>query len=465
MTQDPHYIPTTWVWTNVDTIYDVIGGGTPSTKIDKYWKGDVPWITSADIKSIKKITPRKYITKEAIQDSATKLVPEKSIIVVTRVSLGKVALTEYPLCFSQDSQALVGDNSLINPNYSVYYLSSAVQEFKFKHRGTTIAGVPRKQLKQMPFPLPPYNEQVRIVCRVEELFSRLDAGVRSLQAAQTQLEQCRRTTLKQAYTGMLTQEWRQNNPIKIELVTEEIDIEPYRNLITWDIPNEWKWVSLGSLIEAMQNGIYKPKKFYSNNGIACLRMYNIENGKIVWKDIKRMILTEDELNKFLLKPNDILINRVNSRKLVGKSAVIPFNLEPSVYESKNIRMRINQDAVSSYFIQYWMQFFSSRYFNLNAQQVVGMASVNQTQISNLPIPMTTMKEQEKIVEVMKNIDQYLERLELSIVKNILLAPHLKNRILKKTFEGRLIPQDPNDEPASILLESIKGQKVKQRMLM
>jgi len=352
---------------------------------------------------------------------------------------------------------------IITNQYLCYYLNKF--DFREYVTGTTRLKLNQSMMRKIPIHIPPLSEQVRIVGRVEELFSRLDAGVRSLQAAQTQLEQYRQTSLRQAYTGKLTQKWRQKNPIKIELVTEEDGIEPYRNLITWDIPTEWKWASLRSLIESMQNGIYKPKEFYSNDGIACLRMYNIENGKIVWKDIKRMILTEDEFNKFLLKPDDILINRVNSRELVGKSAVIPYNLEPSVYESKNIRMRINQDTVSSHYVQYWMRFFSSRYFNLNAQQVVGMASINQTQILNMPIPMTTMKEQEKIVEIINNINLYLERIGQTIVKNSLLATHLKNNILKKAFEGWLVPQNPNDEPASLLIERIKVQKVKQRKLM
>lgn len=97
-------IPAGWVKSNVGSLYEVIGGGTPSTKVDKYWEGEIPWITSADIHGLEDIQPRKKITFKAVKNSATNIVPENTIIVVTRVGLGKLALTKSPLCFSQDSQ-------------------------------------------------------------------------------------------------------------------------------------------------------------------------------------------------------------------------------------------------------------------------------------------------------------------------------------------------------------------------
>ncbi len=115
-------LPKGWVWATVGQLYDVIGGGTPSTSVPQYWNGDIPWITSADIYGVKDIKPRKQITEKAINSSATNLVPKESLIVVTRVGLGKIAITNTPLCFSQDSQALVGNNSLLFPSYSLYYL-------------------------------------------------------------------------------------------------------------------------------------------------------------------------------------------------------------------------------------------------------------------------------------------------------------------------------------------------------
>src|SRR5205807_5249262 len=112
---------------------------------------------------------------------------------------------------------------------------------------------------------------------------------------------------------------------------------------------------------------------------------NIEYGRIIWKDIKRMVLSAEEIREYQLKPGDLLVNRVNSRELVGKTAVFPKGLETSVYESKNIRVRLISELVNSAFVGYRLLLFGQRHFNLNSQQVVGMASISQPQISQFTL--------------------------------------------------------------------------------
>jgi type I restriction enzyme, S subunit len=467
-------LPKGWACAKIGEVYNILGGGTPSTVINQYWEGDIPWITSADIHGLKDIRPKKFITQDAIKNSATTLVPQDSLIVVTRVSLGKVAKTASPICFSQDSQALIGDNSIIFPDYALYYLSQVVQVFKYQHRGTTIAGVPKKQLAELKILIPPIGEQHRIVAKIEELFSDLEAGAAALKKAKAQLKLYRRAVLKAAFEGRLTAAWRGSHKSELEpafVILEKIreerenasqashkEFPPVDVSTLHRLPEEWEWVSLGELISSMQNGIYKPREFYSSDGVACLRMYNIENGEIIWKDIKRMTLSEEEITKYELKVNDILINRVNSRELVGKAAVITANLERCIYESKNIRMRLINNYAESKYINYWLRLFGQGYFDMNAQQVVGMASINQQQISAMPVPFTHLYEQHHIVEQVEFGFSILDAMEKGIDKGILQAERLRQAILKKAFTGRLVPQDPEDEPAAALLERLKKEK-------
>jgi hypothetical protein len=110
----------------------------------------------------------------------------------------------------------------------------------------------------------------------------------------------------------------------------------------------------------MKNGMYKPASEYGDDGIPCLRMYNIEAGAIAWRDIKRMRVTDVERVDYGLLPGDLLVNRVNSRELVGKAAVVPFGMEASVFESKNIRVRLKVDKARAKFINYqqkWLRLF------------------------------------------------------------------------------------------------------------
>jgi len=223
------------VWTRVGELYDIIGGGTPSTKIPEYWDGDIPWITSADIYGVKDVRPRRRVTEKGIQESATNLVPEGSLIVVTRVGLGKVALAQTPLCFSQDSQALVGITLLVYPDYSLYYLSQAVQIFKHQHRGTTIAGVTKKQLSELRYALPPRPEQHRIVEEIERRFSVADQMEKTVEQGLKQAERLRQSILKRAFEGRLVRQDPTDEPaerllerIRAEKASRELQTKPAR---------------------------------------------------------------------------------------------------------------------------------------------------------------------------------------------------------------------------------------------
>ena len=144
-------------------------------------------------------------------------------------------------------------------------------------------------------------------------------------------------------------------------------------------------------------GTVKVRSEYADDGTPCLRMYNIDAGSIVWRDIKRMRVSAAEFEEYGLREGDLLVNRVNSRELVGKAAFIPASLEPSVFESKNIRVRLDASKALPKFINYQLLAGSRRHFAGNAQQVVGMASISQKQLADFPIVLADLDEQRHIV--------------------------------------------------------------------
>lgn len=273
-------------------------------------------------------------------------------------------------------------------------------------RGTSYPAVRDSDVFARALPLPPLPDQHRIVAKIEELFTSLDAGIEALNKIKAQLKHYRQAVLKSAFEGKLTEEWRRAHKQELESasallqrIREERKKDAkgkYKELPPLDIsdlpylPQGWVWTKLGEITKGMKNGIYKPLHFYSDHGIVCLRMYNIQDGSIVWENLKRMNLSPEETEEYELIPDDILVNRVNSRELVGKSALIPQNTESCVYESKNIRLRLYTSHVKSKYINFWFQFFNQTYFNRNAQQTVGMASMNQEQLSLMPIPLPSL---------------------------------------------------------------------------
>jgi type I restriction enzyme S subunit len=194
---------------------------------------------------------------------------------------------------------------------------------------------------------------------------------------------------------------------------------------------------LGDVVVSMKNGLYKPASEYADDGTPCLRMYNIGAGSILWRDIKRMRVSAAELEEYGLREGDLLVNRVNSRELVGKAACIPPSLEPSVFESKNIRVRLDASKVLPKFINYQLLSGGRRHFAGNAQQVVGMASISQKQLADFPIVLTDLDEQGRVVA---ELEKQFSRLDEAVANLKRVKANLKRykaAVLQSAVDGQL----------------------------
>jgi type I restriction enzyme S subunit len=198
----------------------------------------------------------------------------------------------------------------------------------------------------------------------EDLYAEIEAALSEYDKAQkvqdllsnqlSQLENLNQAILQEAVQGKLVKQNPNDEPanellkrIKTEKTKsgkKEKPLPPIKAVeIPFEIPESWVWCRLGDVTLSMTNGIYKHDKFYNENGIGCLRMYNIKDGVINFNNLKRMILTPQELDTYSLQKNDILLNRVNSIELLGKAGLVNDLSEPLVFESKNIRVRFAEN--------------------------------------------------------------------------------------------------------------------------
>ena len=167
----------------------VLSGGTPSTKVEKYWTGEIPWISSADIIDLNHAQYRRKITKDAIEKSATNLIPEGNVIVATRVSLGKLFSNSFDVCISQDLQGLIIDKKQILPSFFVYALKKEVENFENNSRGTTIQGVTKNQLTSLVIPLPDLEIQQSIIDQIESEQRIIDANKKLIEMFEKKIEE------------------------------------------------------------------------------------------------------------------------------------------------------------------------------------------------------------------------------------------------------------------------------------
>jgi type I restriction enzyme S subunit len=473
-------IPENWKWTTVGEIYDVVGGGTPSTTKPEYWNGNIPWITSADIIGLNNITPRKCVTLSGVENSATNIVPEKSIIIVTRVGLGKLGITKTKICFSQDCHALIGNNSLISPEYALYYLSTAVKEFKYKNRGTTISGVTKKQLCQLSFPLSPFNEQMMISSKVEELFSFLDAGTKSLRKVQAQLKRYRQAVLKYAFEGKLTEKWRAENKDRLNQTEKLLKTIREKRLVEksnnnnanssfgvnpceypYGIPTGWIWCKVEDISLKVTQGPNPKYDLITNSSLRVLKTKDLYDDVIHYDkadEVSSNVFAA--FQKFKLVDGDVLIGLVGVGS-TGKCNVFreQKNTEFIFTRATGLIRLVDRDLTLP---EYLHSFLVSRYGKKILESITGGSTgqlvIKTSLLKTLLIPLASVEEQCKMVEEIGKFSSIVEKMERDVIESLKNSERLRQSILSNAFAGKLIAQDPGDEPAEILLKRIREAK-------
>lgn len=197
-------LPQGWTIKTLGEVFKVVGGGTPSTAKTEFWNGNIAWITSADIDLQSFIiTPKRFITNEAIQSSTTNCVEKDTIIVVTRVGLGKVGITDRQTCFSQDSQALIPLEN-VNVKFMAFQIKNQAKNFISVSRGTTINGITKNTLKELKLVVPPLETQKQIVKLLEKHLQHADKTGKFIESALNKAKQLKQSLLKSAFLGKLT---------------------------------------------------------------------------------------------------------------------------------------------------------------------------------------------------------------------------------------------------------------------
>ena len=326
-----------------DVCDDILSGGTPSTNNEAYWNGDIPWITSADIVNVKTAKPRKYITEEAIRESATNLIKKGNVIVVTRVGLGKLFRNDFDVCISQDSQGLILKDA-VNADYLVYVLKDRVENFKKVSQGSTIQGVTKGQLSEIQIPLPPLEVQREIVAEIEG-YQRVIDGARAV-------------------------------------------IDNYRSQIVVD--PEWPVVELGEMCNSILNGgtpSTKNKDYWAGDipWITSADIVNIKTAE------PRKYITDQAIRKsatnLIPAGNVIVVTRVGLGKL--------FKNEFDVCISQDSQGLIIKDGINADYLAYILRDSVANFKNISQGSTI--QGVTKRQLTELQIPLPPLETQQAIV--------------------------------------------------------------------
>jgi len=228
----------------------------------------------------------------------------------------------------------------------------------------------------------------------------------------------------------------------------------------FEVPVSWEWAQVGDLCKKIRYGSSE-KADYEFEGVPLLRMGNIKDGKLVFDDLK-YLPADWEREELMLKSGDVLFNRTNSAELVGKTALYKENHPRSTFASYLVRARVYPDIYNPALLVYFTNsVFGRQYINSVISQQVGQANVNATKFASMPIPMPPIEEQQKIVEEIDHRLSIVDGVVQEVESNLMRSNRLRHSILKHAFEGKLVPQDSTDDPASKYSEP-RGANPEQR---
>ncbi len=388
---------------------------------------------------------------------------------------------------------------------SAKYLNSYLQYF-YKMGNTKELQSGSNNLRNLKFsdymsilvPIAPREEQDRIVAKIEELFSELDKGVESLKTAQEQLKVYRQAVLKHAFEGKLTAQWREENKEKLETadeilarIKEEREALYKQQLEQWDIsaglwemegkqgkkpskpkysgklelpshneindlvslPSGWAWLKIGDLCNVVRGGSPRPAgdmRFYEGD-IPFLKVADLTGSPGAYLDKSTYTIKEAGLQKTRrVAPNTLLISNSGATLGVPKICLIDTTFNDGIAAF----LGLDKEA-----LRYHYYFWLSKIADLRSiNQGAAQPNLNTNLLKDVFIPICSSQEIEAIVDEVENAFSVCDQLLHEVEQTIFRYQALRQSILKHVFSGKLIKQDPNDEPASILLDRIKAEK-------
>ena len=428
--------------------------------------------------------------------------------------IGKTALVgshAQGLAFS-NHMTRVRFNPAVVPEFGAYQLHYLWMARYYLHRcvkHVNQASISSRDFaRSIPVIVPPVAEQKRIVAKIEKLFSELDKGIESLKTAQAQLKVYRQAVLKHAFEGKLTAQWREENKDKLETpeqllarIKQERKVRYEQQLQEWkaavkeweesgkpgkkpskprkvnelpplieaelaELPEGWSWLTIEGLLSLEKQGMTTgpfgtllKKSEHRDRGIPVLGIENIGAGYFISGN--KIFVTEKkalELDHFRVEENDIIISRSGT---VGEICKVPAGLGEAFLSTNLIRVSLNENVIDSNYFVYLFQGGGSV-----KDQVRELCKgstrefLNQTILSSIRFSVPPLSEQRQIVAEIEIRLSVVDQLETDIEESLQETEALRQSILKKAFTGQLVPQDPRDEPASVLLDRIRAEREK-----
>jgi len=427
-------IPKNWIFTQIQEVCETKSGGTPSRKNLELYEGDVPWVKSGELSDSLISSCEETISELGLQKSNATIFPKGTILMAMYgATIGKLGILNLDASTNQAICAFFNDKRILNSKYLFYFLKHNKENLIKSGFGGAQNNISQEIIKKVVMPIPPLKEQERIVEKIEEFFSLIDLTNQPLEKIKIQLKQFKQSLLKYAFEGLL-----------IENDKEKISKD-------WRI---FELVHVADVIDPHPSHRAPPKV---SEGFPFLGIGDIdEEGKMdvnhSRKISERFVLQQEQ--SYEINSNSIGYGRVGT---VGK--VVKLRKQKFRYALSPTLAVINpKHTVDASFLFYQLK--SNFFVQQVSQNITGTtrSAIGILKLRKILVRISPLDEQKKIVSKLDQCFSLVDKIEKLIDLFLLSNRIFKNSILKQAFKGRLVPQDPNDEPAEILLQKIKREK-------
>jgi type I restriction enzyme, S subunit len=414
-----------------------------------------------------------FITHDLSQQFPRTILEPNDLVMSVRGTIGKIGLVNQKLNKAQISPNCIKIALYQNyclPKFFLFYLKSfsGQRNINLVTSSTTINTIKASSLSETPIPLPPLNEQRRIVAKIEALKARSQTAKEALEEIPPLLDQFRQSVLAAAFRGDLTADWRSQHPdvepasVLLERIQEKTAEHKHKRIDNalpdpFELPDKWGWISLFSICTSITDGDHQaPPK--SNEGVPFLVISNISNGKLDFGNTRYVpenyYQSIQEHRK--VRRGDLLYSVVGSYGIP-----ILVDTEEKFCFQRHIALLKPSSWIISKYLLYALK--SDFVFRQATEVATGTAQLTVTLsgLRKIKLPLISLSEQKEIVCRIEALFKAADRIEQQYQEAKPYLAQLDQSILAKAFRGELVPQDPNDEPASVLLERIQAEREKR----
>lgn len=489
-------LPEGWAVRSIGSLFDCWGGMTPSTGVDAYWGGSIPWVSSKDVKGWTVDGATERITRKAVDETTLRQCPVGSVLMVVRSGVLAhtlpVAQTTVPLVINQDVKAFNAAIPDLN-RWLVFYLRCNERAILDANRkeGTTVQSIRLEELLEREVPFPPLNEQHRIAAKIEKLIPQVQNIKTRLERASDEVSRFRQAVVSAACSGELTSDWREvrrgigRSRDVAELLSRRRELWNKRNagkrarkyplpfepeVPEIQVPDTWSWVSVSHLALLDVGFAFKSSEF-ADRGVRLLRGENIEPGSLRWAETRFWPKSKlKEFRHLLVDPGEIIL--ALDRPIVSaglKIARVKPTDVPALLVQRVMRFKMVDDSDTD-FLHCCLS--DRRFIDFLAHQGTtgsDLPHITGTGVAEFPIPLPPKDEQLEINRRVSNLLNIAEAIESRIGKVREKAELLPESIFAKAFSGEFVPTEAelsrvekrSFEDAEVLLQraaSLKANK-------